>query len=245
MLHVLIIWLLSAIPRQNIVKTTPLTNGNISQESTNLHYLIREQKDIGPNAPLLVLLHGYGSNESDLFSFASKIPDNWIVVSVRAPISISPNKFKWYKVKMIDDKITLNFNDVEESRKLILKLISEIGNKYNVDKSKIVTAGFSQGANMALALALTEPDQVLSAACFSGRYMEEINPLIKNTSSLKSKNFFISHGTKDKMLPMYYAEENKKLLEDFGITITISTDKTGHSISAKQLNDFVEWTKLI
>lgn len=113
--------------------------------------------------------------------------------------------------------------------------------KYKGDKNKIVTTGFSQEANMALGLALTKPEKILAAGCFSGRFMEEIKPLISNKTALQSKQVFISHGTEDQMLPLQYAEENKMILEDFGIKVKFSTDKVSHSISAKQLNDFVIW----
>lgn len=214
---------------------------SIDKELMDLEYLVRQQQDTTKQAPVLILLHGYGSNEKDLFSFAEKIPDNWLVVSVRAPIILGNNKFKWYDVKLVDEKITMNFEDEEKSRKSLLRLIDQIISKYNVDKNKIVTAGFSQGANMALGLALTAPKKVLAAGCFSGRFMEEIKPLIKNKEALKSKQVFISHGTEDQMLPIKYAEENQQILKNWGINITLSTDKVAHSISEKQLNDFVKW----
>lgn len=214
---------------------------SIDKELMDLEYLVRQQQDTTKQAPVLILLHGYGSNEKDLFSFAEKIPDNWLVVSVRAPIILGNNKFKWYDVKLVDEKITMNFEDEEKSRKSLLRLIDQIISKYNVDKNKIVTAGFSQGANMALGLALTAPKKILAAGCFSGRFMQEIKPLIRDEEALKSKQVFISHGTEDQMLPIKYAEENQQILKNWGINIILSTDKVAHSISEKQLNDFVKW----
>lgn len=217
----------------------------IDKELMDLEYLVRQQQDTTKQAPVLILLHGYGSNEKDLFSFAEKIPDNWLVVSVRAPIILGNNKFKWYHVGLVNEKITMNFEDEEKSRKSLLRLIDQIISKYNVDKNKVVTAGFSQGANMALGLALTAPRKILAAGCFSGRFMEEIKPLISTEEALKSKQVFISHGTEDQMLPIKYAEENQQILKNWGINITLSTDKVAHSISEKQLNDFVRWISVL
>lgn len=217
----------------------------IDKELMDLEYLVRQQQDTTKQAPVLILLHGYGSNEKDLFSFAEKIPDNWLVVSVRAPIILGNNKFKWYHVELVNEKITMNFEDEEKSRKSLLRLIDQIISKYNVDKNKVVTAGFSQGANMALGLALTAPRKILAAGCFSGRFMEEIKPLISNEEALKSKQVFISHGTEDQMLPIKYAAENQQILKNWGINITLSTDKVAHSISEKQLNDFVRWISVL
>ena len=41
-----------------------------------LQYIVREPKIASQNPPLLILLHGYGSNEHDLFSFAEELPDD-------------------------------------------------------------------------------------------------------------------------------------------------------------------------
>ena len=38
------------------------------------------------NPPLLILLHGYGSNELDLFSFANELPDSLVIVSLRSQL---------------------------------------------------------------------------------------------------------------------------------------------------------------
>jgi phospholipase/carboxylesterase len=242
MKYLFFLWILPfmiIMQTQNTVEFEP----TMKKESSGLHYLVREQKDTTKSAPVLILLHGYGSNENDLFSLSSQIPDNWLVLSVRAPIRLGSNQFKWYNVKLVNEKITMNFEDEEKSRQLLLKLIDEISIKYKIDKNKIVTAGFSQGANMALGLALTEPEKILAAGCFSGRFMEEIKPLIKDKKALKAKQIFITHGTKDKMLPLRYAKENQAILEAFGMEVTLSTDNVAHSISRKQLNEFVKWMK--
>jgi len=187
------------------------------------------------------LLHGYGSNENDLLSSFSQVPDNWLLVSVRAPILLGGNQFKWYDVKLVNQKITMNFADEERSRKALLSLIDEVIVKYKADKDKVVTAGFSQGANMAIGLALTAPNKVIAAGCFSGRFMVEIEPLINNKEDLKSRRFFMSHGTQDNMLPMTYAQEHKATLEELGIEVQLVTDKVGHTISSKQMHAFLTW----
>ena len=45
-------------------------------------YLVRPPKLIVDKNPLLLLLHGYGSNEADLFSFAAELPDEYYVISL-------------------------------------------------------------------------------------------------------------------------------------------------------------------
>ncbi len=214
---------------------------SIDKGSIDLEHLVRQAKDTTKQAPVLILLHGYGGNEKDLFTLADQIPDNWFVVSIRAPFKVANNRYKWFNANLVNEKIVMNFEEEEKSRKQLLKFIDQFIGKYNVDKGKVVTAGFSQGANMALALGLTEPLKIKATGCFSGRFMEEIVPLINNKEALKSKEIFISHGTEDQMLPFKYAEQNQKMLENWGANVSFSKDKIAHTISNKQLDDFIEW----
>ena len=50
-----------------------------------LTYVEKLPKLPAENPPLLILLHGYGSNELDLFSFADELPETLVIVSLRAP----------------------------------------------------------------------------------------------------------------------------------------------------------------
>lgn len=224
-----------------ILETPKQLEAPNQEDVERLNYIVRAPKVGTGQTPVLILLHGYGSNETDLFSLVEKIPDEWLVVSVRAPISISKDKFKWYDVALVDNLITMNTSHETTSRNLLLQLVNELPEKYNIDKNKIVTAGFSQGANMALGLLLTSPDKIFAAACFSGRFLEELRPLIKDKTLLKDRTVFISHGSEDHLLPMKYAEQNKTILEGLGIEVSLAKDKTGHTISNKMQESFIQW----
>jgi len=219
----------------------PKSNFQMNRITSDLEYVVRTPKDSIINPPLLILLHGYGSDEHDLFSFASQIPENWLVISVRGTISQGNNRYCWYNVGMEKGKITLNFTEEEESRKQLLAFIDKMTDTYKVDKQRVVVAGFSQGAAMSLNISLTSPEKVAGFACFSGRFAEEITPFISQSPSLKSLRAFISHGTEDKMLPIQYAKENIQMLQNLGITPVFVEDKIAHSISQKQLGEFVKW----
>jgi phospholipase/carboxylesterase len=187
------------------------------------------------------LLHGHGSNENDLFSLGEIIPGNWTVISVRGPYKLAENSYRWYDVKMVNGKISINIDEEEKSRKKIIELISEISKRYNVDHQKTIVSGFSQGANMAQSLGLSEPDLIAGFGVFSGRFIEEFLPYISNSTKLRSSKAFISHGSADNMLPKTYADENITRLKDLGIEITYCEDNSGHSITTKQWNEFRKW----
>lgn len=218
---------------------------SMSPSTAELEYLVRNPAVDTANAPVLILLHGFGSNEQDMFSFANQIPENWLVVSARGPISQGENRHSWYNVKMVDGKITIDFQEEEQSRRKILSLIDHLVIKHKADKNRVLLAGFSQGAAMSLCTGLTEPEKVAGFAMFSGRFVEEIEPLVSRSPALKKLRSFIAHGSGDTMLPIRYAVENKAKLEQLGIPFVYSEDTTGHTISTKQFTDFLHWLRQI
>ena len=132
-----------------------------------LHYLIREPKEILDKNPLLVLLHGYGSNEADLFSFASELPEDYYIVSARAPYDLQYGSYAWYAINFDADEN--KFSDHEQakvSRDLIGTFIDELVANYPIDKNSITLIGFSQGAILSYGVALSNPKKIKNKNCF-------------------------------------------------------------------------------
>ena len=111
-----------------------------------LTYKIKEPKTKLDENPVLILLHGYGSNEEDLFSFANELPDNYYVVSARAPFDMQYGSYAWYAINFDADEN--KFSDVEQaksSRDLVANFIDDLIDKYPIDAQNVTLIGFSQG----------------------------------------------------------------------------------------------------
>ena len=124
-------------------------------EDLSIKYLIKEPQSKTSESPLLLLLHGFGSNESDLHSFANYLPENHYIVSIRAPFKLPNGGFAWYNISF--DKDMNKFNDQDQAKdsiKMIINFIEELSNKYLIDKDKISLLGFSQGTILSYALCL-------------------------------------------------------------------------------------------
>ena len=83
------------------------------------------------NPPLLILLHGYGSNELDLFSFANELPDSLVIISLRAPYEMGYGCYSWYDINLDSDNN--KFSDLNQARKSLKKITTNIDylkNKY-------------------------------------------------------------------------------------------------------------------
>jgi phospholipase/carboxylesterase len=214
---------------------------SIKGKIDDLYYLARAPEKTTANAPAIILLHGYGSNENDLFELAPQMPGNYYVFSVRAPYTIGAEQYQWYEIKRNAGNIEINFEQEELSRKKLIKFIDQLVVKYKLNKNKIIVAGFSQGAILAEAIGLTAPDKVAGVACFSGRFLPELKPLIKSKALLQNKKIFLAHGTQDQLLNINLAEENYKALIALGLKVNFKKDAIGHSISATLLKEFNLW----
>jgi phospholipase/carboxylesterase len=79
----------------------------------NLDYIVREPENISSDTTILFMLHGYGSNEQDLFSFRETLPKDWIIVSFRAPETPSLKAFHGMISILIILKILLMFRRLQ------------------------------------------------------------------------------------------------------------------------------------
>lgn len=207
----------------------------------SLHHRIQLPDSTVSNPPLLVLLHGFGSNENDLFNLSSELPKDWIIVAPQGPIALGNGSYCWYHLQAENGKISINTEEELSSRKKLLAFIAEIVRVYNADSSRILLAGFSQGAVLSLSTTLSNPEKIKGFATFSGRFPEEIRSSINASSEIASLKAFVAHGSRDQLLPMSYTSESLKILQQLGIQTTYCEDATGHTISSKQFSAFNEW----
>ena len=211
-------------------------------EDLSIRYLIKEPKSKTSESPLLLLLHGFGSNESDLHSFANYLPENHYIVSIRAPFKLPNGGFAWYNISFDEDMN--KFNDHEQAKdsiNMIINFIEELSNKYLIDKDKISLLGFSQGTILSYALCLNYPEKFKNIIGFSG-YIDEamINIVSKNTDYSKL-NLYISHGKDDPVIPVDWARKSSEILKRNKIKYSFNEFNSGHTISSENFYDFKNW----
>lgn len=208
----------------------------------SLDYLIREPKTILDKNPLILLLHGYGSNEEDLFSFASELPDEYYVISARAPYNLQYGSYAWYAINFDADENKFSDNEqARESRDLIARFIDELTINYPIDADNITLLGFSQGAILSYAIALSHPDKIKSVIALSGYANEEIMEANYQKNDFSQLRIFHSHGTVDQVIPIDWARKTKPFLEKLGIASVYKEYPIGHGISPQVFNDFKTW----
>lgn len=208
----------------------------------SLYHLVREPKIKQEKNPLLLLLHGYGSNEEDLFSFAAQLPDEYFIVSARAPYSLPPYGNAWYAItfdsdmnKFSDDKQAI------ESRDLIIKFIDELIVAYPIDKDNVTLLGFSQGSILSYAVALTHPEKIKRVAALSGYLNMDIVGKSLHAEDVTKVKFFISHGVVDQVIPVEWARKAPEFLKNLGLDVEYHEYNSGHGVAPQNFYDLVDW----
>ena len=193
---------------------------------------------------VIVLLHGYGSNELDLLSFADQLPSNYFVVSVKAPIALDWGGFAWFDIDWTSEKKSYNFDQAMKSRKQVVDFISYLENNYHINKGNISLLGFSQGAMLAQAVALTEPQLLSKVVALSGFVFEEaIKPIQASREDIKQVDFFIGHGSVDDVVPVDNDRRSRLFLENLGVNVIYKEYPIAHGIAPEELNDVISFLK--
>ena len=208
----------------------------------SINYLIKESLTLNSKSPLLLLLHGFGSNEADLHSFANYLPDSYIVISIRAPYTLPSGGFAWYNINFDNDMNKFNdHNQAKNSIKLIMKFLDEVINKYSIDSNDISLLGFSQGTILSYALGLNFPKRFKKIIGFSG-YIDEAM-IFTNTNKLdySNLNLYVSHGTQDPVIPVDWARKSIEVLNKEKISHKYKELDSGHTISPDNFYDFKSW----
>ena len=209
----------------------------------SLQYLVRKPKTETENPPLLLLMHGVGSNEQDLFSFAQYLPDNYLIISARGPFTIGPNSYSWFQVSFATGVPVINYTEAEKSRNTIIQFIDSLKTQFHFNDKEIYVGGFSQGGIMSYSVGLTRPDLIKGIAVMSGRLLKEVKPQIASPNQLNHLKVYISHGTSDNVLSIEYAREANTYLKTINITPTYNEFEGGHTITNEMLLGLIYWLK--
>jgi phospholipase/carboxylesterase len=223
------------------VMNTVLKSSYIKSEDTMLHYLVREPKIKNAHPPVIILLHGVGSNEKDLFAFADQLPDKFLVISARAPYTIGQDSYAWYDVNFSTGNPVFNKEQAEKSRNVLIHFIDQLKQQHPFDDKQVYLCGFSQGAIMSYSIGLTRPDKIKGIAIMSGRLLDEVKLLIASSEKLKQLHVFISHGTNDNVLSVQYAREGNVYLKQLGINTSYKEYSAAHTISNEMFIDLKNW----
>jgi phospholipase/carboxylesterase len=198
-------------------------------------------KNTGAN-PAIILIHGYGSNEEDLFSFAPELPDHYHIISLKAPIPMQPSGNAWYNIHW--DNKDGKMSDIPQAiiaRELISKCIDEVVAKYAADAKDITLIGFSQGTILSFSVGLSHPNKVKNIIGLSGYINTELLKDGYEQNDFSNLNVYSSHGSVDQVLPVEWARKTKPFLKNLGIDCAYSEFPIGHGVAPPNFFEMKAW----
>ena len=209
----------------------------------SLHHITRPSS-LKENAPLMIMLHGYGSDENDLFSFASELPEELFIISAKAPYELQPYGNAWYAINFEADKGKWSDNiQAKQSVEIISNFIDEVIQTYPVNKDNVTLLGFSQGTILSYAVALTFPEKVKNIIALSGYINKDILPQDIDSKDYSNLDFYCSHGSVDQVIPVDWARQTSPFLNSLHIKHQYSEFPVGHGVAPQNFYEFKEWLK--
>ncbi|MGW8466079.1 alpha/beta hydrolase [Pseudomonas sp. CLCA07] len=193
------------------------------------------------NHPLVIFLHGYGSNEQDLFGIKDDLPAPYTYLSVRAPMTMEQGSYQWFRKKG-EGAYNGETDDLKTSSQVLLDFIAQAAKKYHTQPEKVILVGFSQGAIMSYEVALRHPEAVGGIAALSGRVLPVLKSALKPDEKRQTLAIFIGHGKEDNRLPYKDGTDANILLQGLSLTPEFhGYEGLGHSISAAEIEDLNAW----
>lgn len=206
-----------------------------------LSYLEQTQSD-ARNQPLVIFLHGFGSNEEDLFGIKDALPSTWTYLSARAPMPVDPQGYRWFTKTPGDGDYNGETADLQRSAALIEDFVGKATAKYHTHSDRVFLVGFSQGAIMSYEVGLRKPALVRGIAALSGSVLPVLKAELKPSESLGKLAIFIGHGTLDQALPYASATQANEVLVGFGLTPEFhGYPGMPHTVSDTEVQDLKAW----
>ena len=213
----------------------------IERQTSTLKYMSIEpdHHDLKSESPLIILLHGYGSNMRDLAGFCPVLGEEYVYVCPNAPLDLSANfgfsAFAWMEIS--NDNL-----GIEQSEKLLTYFLDDILDHYGSIEGDvpIFVGGFSQGAVIAYRWGLNNPNIFDGIFALSGKLI-----LSENFSEMESKPceqvIFVAHGESDLVIPVRYGRQAKEYLRAHGYDLEYREHDMTHEISELEVKDLKRW----
>ena len=187
---------------------------------------------------LVVLLHGWRARGDDLVGLAQQLaqPKSRFLVAA-APLAEPGGGRAWWRLEPSErpahagsDQLPPNYQfnrQVAAARQLVQALLRDAMQRYAPDA--IAIAGFSQGAMLALDVALAADPPVQRVAVLSGVLLADSLPALQLRRAAPAA-VFVSHGRQDPVLPFAEGASIETVLRPHGYPVTFFPFDGGHEI---------------
>ncbi len=187
----------------------------------------------GEGPATLLLLHGTGGDENDLLPLGRMLAPGWNYLSPRGKVLENgmPRFFRRLAEGIFD------LEDLRLRTGELAAFLDEAAAQYGFDRSRVVAAGYSNGANIAASLLLTRPGSLRAAILF--RAMQPFQP--ETPPDLSGTPVFLATGKLDRMIPAEASAALERTLRAAGAEVTTYRHPGGHELSQTDVEDATRW----
>ncbi len=209
------------------------------------HHLSLTCLDLAPakpeNAPLIIMLHGYGSNEKDLIQLAPSLRPEFRYISARAPQKMDAGMFGWFPLEFTPTGIRVDHGEAQRAVEQLTRFISEVIAEYKPAGNKVFLMGFSQGTVMSYLTAFLAPELLHGVIACSGQLPEKTVPHDTLKPALRKLPFLVMHGIYDDVLPIAKGRAAQKWLQEHVDDLTWREYPIAHQISPSGIELMRSW----
>src|SRR5438105_3966182 len=192
--------------------------------------------ELPPRAPglsrTLILLHGYGADERDLLPIAHELDPRLRAVSLQGPVALGGPMRAWFNLSQ-DMQGRISF-DAEEARTAVQGAIAAV-EEIAAASPRPLLLGFSQGAGIAVGLALLRPELVAGVLSLSGvaRALEARDHA--PPERIAGLPVFAAHGLQDPLLPISLGRGLRDELVRLGADLEWHEYPMGHMVIPEEI----------
>lgn len=198
------------------------------------HDAVLWSRDPG-TAPLIVFLHGYGSDERDLFPLHEHLPDAYTYASVRAPLDppFPLTGHSWYPIDSLESRDPAGITDAAT------RFLEWLG---GVDADHVGLIGFSQGGAVALQALRLDPDRIDFVANLSGYAAAGTAPGDDRLAESRPPVFW-GRGTEDTVIPEAAIAHTTDWLPAHSDLVGRIYPGLPHAVSPQELEDLARFVE--
>ena len=185
--------------------------------------------------PLLVVLHGFGSNEQDLMRLTPHLPADFVTIALRAPLTAGPG-YSWFPIESPGDPRSEVADDAAAA---ILEWLDGLAQGLTVG-GPIVLLGFSQGAAMVTHLMRHRPDAFLAGVALSGFSIGELLPGDAGLAATRPPLFW-GRDDADPVITRAAIERTSEWMPGHFTVDEHLYPGIGHSVSQQELSDISDF----
>jgi phospholipase/carboxylesterase len=191
--------------------------------------------------PLLVLLHGIGADENDLFPIARALDPRFKVVSLRAPRPYAVGR-AWFDLDFRPDGSVVP--DVAQAKAALADLakwVADAPARHGTDPARTYVLGFSQGAMMDVGLLQTVPERLAGVIALSGRDPTGLFDATADRIEIGRVPLLVAHGQYDDLLPIAHGRAIRDRFDGWSRDFTYREFPVAHGVSEEEIEVIADW----